>query len=266
MGDKNNDFWEMLESEFFSNHDEKDMNGTVPVSYVVPSEENNRQILNIIFVIDVSGSMEGTRIAQVNYALENIFKEMKGRDDLNSTVKVGIMLFSESARWLTIRPIPLDDYVFSPITVQPSLTFYGKAFDALEEKLHKREFMNPDLGEYYSPLILFISDGEPIDIGDYPKSLERLKNNPWFKKASKYAIAVGNDARGQKVGKILSDFTGIKQNVRHVDEGAALCNLIEFIAIRASEVQTSMVSSAPGGYETSESIFKDVDETMFLWS
>ena len=49
------------------------------------------------------------------------------------------------------------------------------------------------------------------------------------------------------------------------DEGEALCNLIEFIAVRASEVQTSMVSHGTGGEPKNEgnSIFSDVDSSLF---
>ena len=263
MAEEVSEFWQGLESEYFSVYGDENLTETQPFQGIISEESNNRMILNMIFIIDVSGSMRGIRIAQVNYALENIFKEMKGRDYLNSVIKVAIMEFADLASWKTVRPIPLDDYMFTPINVQQSYTCYSSAFDALENKLHKNEFMNPDLGEYYAPLILFISDGEPVDIDDYPKSLEKLKNNAWFKKSSKYAIAVGEEAKNAEIGNILFDFTGIKENVRYADEGVALCNLIEFIAVRASEVQTSLVSSTLGGGYRDDSIFSDVDGALF---
>jgi hypothetical protein len=51
--------------------------------------------------------------------------------------------------------------------------------------------------------------------------------------------------------------------VRYADEGEALCELIEFIAIRASEVQTSLVSSSSGTASHEQSIFSDVDGSLF---
>ena len=263
MSEEKSEIWDGFTSNFFETFGEESLEEMEPGDDKKTTTEENRMILNMIFVIDVSGSMRGTRIAQVNYALENIFKEMKKRDDLNSVIKVGIMEFSDDARWKTAKPIPMDDFIFTPINVQKSFTCYASAFDALEKKLHKNEFMNTDIGEYYSPLILFITDGEPVDVDDYPKALERLQQNKWFKKSAKYAIAVGEEAKNSQIGNLLSGFTGVKENVRYADEGVALCNLIEFITVRASEVQTSMVSSTYGGGYRDDSIFSDVDGNLF---
>ena len=261
--DKQSEYWSVLQKHFFDEYGEESLSEIDQSSQASVFESDNRRILNIIFIIDVSGSMRGKRIAQVNYALEVIFKEMKTRDDLNSVIKVAIMEFDDSARWDMAQPIPLENYVFTPIEVGDSFTCYSSAYDALEKKLHSREFMNPDLGDYFSPLILFISDGEPVDVDDYPVALDKLRNNAWFAKSSKYAIAVGEDAKSPEIGKILSRFTGVIENVRYADEGIALCNLIEFIAIRASEVQTSMVSSSMDESKTKNSIFSDVDSNLF---
>jgi len=261
MPTENNSVWENLESSFFNDFGGSSTKDTPVAGDYMPQSTLNRQILNILFVIDVSGSMRGTRIAQVNYALENIFKELRTREDLNSTIKVAIMEFSDNARWLTSRPIPLEDYVFTQIQAQPWYTCYGKAFQELEKKLHSSAFMNPNLGEYFAPLILFITDGEPVDVEDYPKALGLLKNNKWFKKSAKYAIAVGEEAKNAETGRLLAQFTDVIENVRYADEGAALCNLIEFIAVRASEVQTSMVGG--GGSGSSSSIFSKKDSSLF---
>ena len=155
MPRENNDVWTNLESSFFNDFGGNNTKDTPPAGDYVPQSTLNQQILNLLFVIDVSGSMRGTRIAQVNYALKNIFKELSTREDLDSNIKIGIMEFSDEANWTTPKPIPLQDYVFTPIQAQPWYTCYGKAFVELEKKLHSTAFMNPDLGEYFAPLILF---------------------------------------------------------------------------------------------------------------
>ena len=63
-----------------------------------------RQILHMIFMVDVSGSMRGQRIAMVNNALESIFSELRQRDDLHAVIKVSIMTFTEKAQWVTPNP------------------------------------------------------------------------------------------------------------------------------------------------------------------
>ena len=268
MPTENDSIWEGFESEFFGGTDDETLGETAPISQVRSTLAENRQILNILLLIDVSGSMRGQRIAQVNYALENIFKELRRRDDANVQFKVAILEFSDEAKWVTSQPIPLEDYVFTQISASPYITCYGKAFDKLGEVLHRSKFMNPDLGEYFAPLILFVTDGEPVDVKEYPAALQRLKKNGWFVNSAKYAVAVGEEAKNAEIGELLAQFTGLRENVRFADEGEALCNLIQFIALRASEVQSSMISRTtgdgsdgtgnPGG-----SIFSDVDSSLF---
>lgn len=264
MPSRTEELWKDFDSEFFPDMGgDETMSETIPASQVRSSVAGHRQVLNILFVIDVSGSMRGQRIAMVNNAMENILKELRKRDDLNAVFKIAVMEFSEQAEWVTPLPIPAEDYVFRPIKANPWLTNYGPAFDALNEKLSRKAFMNPDLGEYFAPLVLFITDGEPCDVIDFPAALQRLHNNGWFKKSAKYAIAVGEDARTPDVIRLLSLFTGVPENVRYADEGEALCSLIEFVAVRASEVQTSMVSAPEGAGGGFSSIFNEKDESLF---
>ncbi len=247
-------------SQLFDNvSPEDDLKETPPSDSTTSNVAKHRQILNLLFMIDVSGSMRGQRIGMVNYALENIFKELKRRDEANAVIKVGLMEFSEEAEWLTSRPVLLDDFVFTKIEAQPWLTNFGPAFDKLREKLSKSAFMDPNVGEYFAPVILFITDGEPTDVTEYPAALERLNRNGWFKQAAKYAIAVGEEARGESVARLLSAFTGEVKNVRYADEGEALCSLIQYVAIRASQVQTSMVSVG-GGKNKDNGIFEEKDQ------
>ena len=266
MANRMDELMRSFDSEFF-----QDMgNGealveTVPASQVRSSVAENRQILHRILLIDVSGSMRGQRIAMVNNALENIIKELRRKDDLNAVIKLSVMEFSEDARWVTPQPIPIQDYVFRPLKAEPWLTNYAPAFLALDGKLSRKGFLDPNLGEYFAPLILFITDGEPSDVIDFPTALQKLDQNGWFRKSSKYAIAVGEDARTADVVRLLALFAQAEQNVRYADEGEALCSLIEFVAVRASEVQTSMVSSpAPDqGGSGFSSIFSDRDPSLF---
>lgn len=240
MPTKNDNVWEGLVSEYFGGSGGESMNETTPSAQFGSTMAENRQTLHILFMIDVSGSMRGQRIAQVNYALENIFRELRRRDTPNAQIKIGIMEFCDEAKWVTSQPMPLEDYVFTQIEVQPYITCFAKAFYKLEEALHTSRFMNPNLGEYFAPLILFITDGEPVDADEYPKALKKLQENGWFRKSAKYAIAVGEEAKNEEIDRILSQFTGVSGNVRYADEGEALCDLIQFITVRASEIQSSM--------------------------
>ena len=262
MSEKDQSIWDGFES-LFSDQEDLSLAETMPASHVVSEIGNQRPILNVLIIVDVSGSMNGIRIGQVNYALENIIKGMRNRFDLNSVIKIGIMEFSDQAEWKTEKPLLLEDYVFTELKTRQAITCYAKAFDALNLKLSRDAFMDPGRGEYYAPLILFVTDGEPVDVEEYPAALDRLFHNGWFRKASRYAIAVGSEAGSNTVRDVLIQFTGLKENVRYADEGEALCELIEFITIRGSEVQTSMASTLGKERPEDRSIFQETDPHLF---
>lgn len=256
---------EQLDSAFFRNMSgEEDLQETPPAQQTYSGLADARQILHMIFAVDVSGSMRGQRIAMVNNALESIFRELKQRDDMHAVIKVSIMTFAEKTEWLTPQPVKMDDFVFMKLNTVPWITCYAPAFDELNRVLRRANFLNPDLGEYYAPLVLFVTDGEPTDMDKYPDALLRLKRNGWFRKATKYAIATGVEARSEATLTLLSAFTDVRENVRYADEGEALCDMIQFVAIRASEVQTSVASSdketsaIPSVFDTEDGLFSSL--------
>ena len=259
---ENDDFWVNFDSKIADEYSKKDWaKGTTPIQDFDPTVDKTRMILNLLFVIDTSGSMRGQRMGMVNYAMENIIKELRMRDESNAVIKIGILRFSETAEWVTPQPIALDDYEFTQLVAEPWLTNYGPAFDALGEKLSRKAFMDPNLGEYFAPVILFVTDGELTDINEYPIALQRLRHNGWFRQSAKYAIAVGDDARSKEVINIFSDFVDDINNLRYADEGEALCSLIQYVAINASKIQTSMLSSS--GTNMGSSLFSEKDNNLF---
>lgn len=126
----NDQFWQGQESVYVS----RNSGNTGPA----PAGDRKKRILQILFIVDISGSMEGPRIAQVNRALETVFAKLRRRNDLHCGIRIGIMTFSDTAKWLTPRPVPLEEYRLTRIEAAPWYTCYSRAFRALEEKLDRK--------------------------------------------------------------------------------------------------------------------------------
>lgn len=75
---------------------------------------------------------------------------------------------------------------------------------------------------------------------------------------------MGEEAKNEQIARVLKNFTDLRENVRYADEGERLCELIQFITVRASEVQTSMESGGPESSKPKSSIFDKPDRDM--WS
>ena len=87
------------------------------------------------------------------------------------------------------------------------------------------------------PVIVLLSDGQPTD--DYKRSLEKLKKLPWFRKAVKIAISIGQDADDD----VLVEFCGNNELVLQANNAAALAKMIKWASTTASMV--SAPSSKP---------------------
>ena len=204
-----------------------------------------RQELNVIFVIDNSGSMQGERIGAVNNAIRDIMTIMPEIQDDTSdaTIKISAMTFSDSAKWVYSEPKTVEDFKWRDISTEGA-TNLSAAYDELSKFLTKRENggQMPDLGGV-APIIILMTDGMPTSY-DWDKHLDSLKKKGWFKAALKYAIAI--EVNTDEAHDVLSKFTGNPETVLKVYSAEALRRVIKVIAITASKVKSSSSSIGSG--------------------
>ena len=133
--------------------------------------------------------MYGEKIGIVNNTIQECIPEMRSAADNNPNAQLLIraLQFSSGASWITTTPVPVEDYGWEDMDAN-GLTELGKAFDLLAAQLS----IPPMPERALPPVIVLLSDGQPTD--DYKRSLEKLKKLPWFRKAVKIAISIGQDA------------------------------------------------------------------------
>jgi len=190
-----------------------------------------RRTMVLFFVIDTSGSMDGSKIGAVNVAIEEIIPAIREVSDENSDaqIKIAALEFSNGARWLTPNgPIEADKFRWSYLHAD-GLTDLGDACRALNEKLSTKAFMQEATGSF-APAFFLLSDGDPTD--NWQHSLAVLKQNNWFRTGVKVAIAIGDEANKA----VLKEFTGSTEAVLEVHNAAMLKKMIKFISVRASQV------------------------------
>lgn len=203
-----------------------------------------RRTMTLFFVIDASGSMEGSKIGAVNAAIEEVIPALKEVSDENADaqIKVAVLEFSSGARWITDGgPVEVDQFYWNYMDAG-GVTDLGAACKALNEKLSTKGFMREATGSF-APAIFLMSDGEPTD--DWQRGIDQLKENNWFKAGVKVAVAIGDDANKD----VLKAFTGSMEAVLETHSTAVLKKMIKFVSIRASQVasKSSGVSDSQGG-------------------
>ena len=214
-----------------------------------------KQQLNLIFVIDNSGSMEGEKIGAVNNAIRDVMSIMPEIQDDTSEAQIMIsaLTFSEDCKWVYKEPKSATEFKWNDIVTEGG-TDYSKAYDELAKYLRKKESggQMPDFGGV-APIIILMSDGMPTS-PDWEDHLETLKKKGWFKVALKYALAIQIDTK--EAMDVLSKFTGNPETVLKVYTAEALRKVIKVIAVTASKVKSSSSQATNGTLVSREEVAK----------
>jgi len=206
-----------------------------------------RRTMVLFFMVDTSGSMEGAKIGTLNSAIEDVIPEIRqiSAENADAQIKIAVLEFSEGAKWLTHAPMDVAGYSWNYLNAYGS-TDFGAACRELNAKLSKDAFMGDTAGSF-APAIFLLSDGEPTD--DYRSALADLKNNNWFKRAIKAAVAIGDDARKD----VLKEFTGSIESVLSVHSPEALRKMIRFVSVTASQIGSKSSSVGKAGVDEAAS-------------
>lgn len=76
-------------------------------------------------MIDVSGSMKGTKIGSLNSTMEELLPSLIGVGEASTDVKIAIMKFSTDVEWVTPEPVKIEEYQYWNRLEADGLTFMG---------------------------------------------------------------------------------------------------------------------------------------------
>ncbi len=211
----------------------------------------SRKSLVIFFLIDTSGSMKGTKMGELNTAMEELMPEIRRVGEADTDVKVAVLTFATHLAWMYPEPISIEEFEWSRLS-PAGITNMGAAFEELAIRLSRNSFLNsPSLS--FAPVIFLMTDGYPSD--DYKKGLRKLNENSWYKHGLKVALGIGKEANDD----MLAEFTGTSDTVVHAYSGGQLANLIKKIAVTSSQIGSKSMTLSDD--TTGEINFEDVSQS-----
>nr|WP_318682099.1 VWA domain-containing protein [uncultured Treponema sp.] len=203
----------------------------------------------LFFVVDTSGSMQGTKIGAVNTAIREVLPELKDAGGSDIDLKVACLTFSSGCQWMYSTPIASDSFQWTNVDAD-GVTDLGAACRELNEKLSKNGFLKAPSGSV-APVIFLLSDGEPTD--DFESGINLLQQNNWFKHGIKVAVAIGDDANKD----VLAKFTGNIEAVITVHTPEALRKWIRKVSITSSQIGSRSQPVSDGQFPSKQDTMID---------
>ena len=188
--------------------------------------------LDIIYMIDTSGSMYGDKIKTVNKAMHELETLLRKEAANNPSAQVNVRIITygdDKGSWHLKERTDVDKFKYQDITYVNGSTPLGYALNMLNQALSKENM--PERG--LRPIVVLLSDGQPND--NWKNNLNKLNSLPWGDKAIRVAIAIGSDADKS----VLAEFTRDPKLVLEANSVEELTNFIKWTSTLVSHVTQS---------------------------
>ena len=242
---------------------EKDANPGNLVEHVPDRKDNPfdvqptaRRKMVLYLLLDVSGSMNGQKVAAVNEVVKDCvpFIGEFSASNPDAEIYVNVLFFADDSWWLYPAPIPADQFAWKDVGASGG-TDLGSACRELGRHLHRSADLGNPAGAFV-PAVILISDGQPNE-GWETDFEQHLMTNRWFLASLKRAVAIGNDA----VIDPLAKFTGSRERVVTVHNVDALKEVLRLTTKGLSTIgaTSSLTGSGTKDDQLTEVIKDGVD-------
>lgn len=165
------------------------------------SPENYEQKCLCVLVLDVSGSMSGSKIDELNKGLKNFHADIENDDTTANRLEISVIEFSDTIDCIQ-EPALVDDFVMPTLTTKGT-TRMVDGIEAGIDKVRGRKQWYKDTGQpYYRPWIILMTDGFPDGGQDVNSLASKIKkdtaNNAYL------FFAIGVDGANMDTLKTLS--------------------------------------------------------------
>lgn len=233
---------------------------TPPQMSDLPQPRIARRQLQLMLLLDCSGSMAGEKIASLNYAIRSAMAEVKtvAAENPEVDMRLSAICFSTGARWHIETPTPVADVSWEDVQAGGE-TAMGEALALAVDFFESEGFA----GRQLPPVVLLVTDGYATD--DFNAGFEAFMNHEAGRQATRIAVAIGDAA----------DMNTLDEFVDRASTGIApLCarsapDLVNYIkwATTAPVKASSMAKNTPSGRDAlaqdTEWLSKDCSEIVW---
>lgn len=219
------------------------MTGFNPANFTVAKAKP----LPVVLLLDVSSSMSGDSINQLNAAVKEMISDFAGAEKNEVEILVSIITFGSEVLlhtpYTSAKDIEWKDLQVSGATPM------GTAFKMAKAMIEDKE-TTPSRA--YRPTIILVSDGEPND--DWQQPLRALVNEGRSQKCDRMAMAIGSSASNSVLNEFVS---GTENKVFTAQDASQIQEFFKFVTMSVTtRVNSQNANIVPKAEEVKANIIK----------
>ena len=214
-----------------------------PENYTVPTAKP----LPVIFLLDVSGSMYGSKILALNQAVEEMLQSFSSESAMENEIRVSVITFGGQVK-LHLPFAKADEIKWTSLQADGG-TPMGTALRMAKDMIEDKDVIP---SRAYRPAVVLVSDGQPND--SWEKPLEDFISSGRSAKCDRMALAIGRDADESVLGKFVE---GTTNPLFHAENAAKLKDFFKFVTM---SVTVRSKSRTPNSVPTPEDLGFDASK------
>ncbi len=188
-----------------------------PKKFTVPKAKP----LPICLLLDVSGSMSGGKIDNLNSAVAEMIKTFAEEEKMEIEILVSVISFGGDVK-LEIPFTKASDIIWDDLVVSGA-TPMGMALSMAKEMIEDKE---ETPSRAYRPTIILVSDGAPTDEWEYP--LDDFITNGRSSKCDRMAMAIGTGADNKVLNRFIE---GTSHELFHAEDASKLHEFFNYVTM-----------------------------------
>jgi uncharacterized protein YegL len=142
-----------------------------------------------VLVLDVSGSMNGTPIVELNKGLQDFYNDIEGDESTSQKLEISLITFSHIVTTVQ-EPALVENFKMPTLKANGSTAMVNAVNEAIRKVQARKEWYKSTGQNYHRPWIILMTDGEPDDDQDVTGLSARIKADTAAKKYAFLPIGV----------------------------------------------------------------------------
>lgn len=136
--------------------------------------QNYEQKCLCVLVLDVSGSMRGKPMDELNKGLQDFYNEIADDDTTSQKLEISLITFNHIVKTIQ-EPALVENFTMPTLTATGSTAMVNAVNEAIDKVEARKNWYKQTGQTYYRPWIILMTDGEPDDDQDVNALAARIK-------------------------------------------------------------------------------------------